>query len=228
MIAELRQKTVSINGKRTHIHKLKDLLIVSGMTSRQYRYLLKEIASGGDKYSKKKETLMRIYRHSRGTYGSPRLTAEMRKEGMTISRKTVAKMMVQLGVQGVPRPKMKKAAGPEGKAASNLMQRDFNASRPYEKMVTDVTEFNVCGSTIYLMTIKDLCDKRIIAYTISRHANCEMAIRTVMKMARELHVDATPMIHSDQGNIFTSIEYQDALRKLGISQSMSRLSLIHI
>ena len=59
MIAELRQKTVSINGKRTHIHKLKDLLIVSGMTSRQYRYLLKEIASGGDKHSKKKETLMK-------------------------------------------------------------------------------------------------------------------------------------------------------------------------
>jgi hypothetical protein len=50
VIAELRQKTVSINGKRTHIHKLKDLLIVSGMTSRRYRYLLKEIASGGDKY----------------------------------------------------------------------------------------------------------------------------------------------------------------------------------
>ncbi|MCY6525020.1 DDE-type integrase/transposase/recombinase, partial [Actinobacillus pleuropneumoniae] len=102
------------------------------------------------------------------------------------------------------------------------LQRDFHATAPNEKLVTDITEFKCAEGKLYLSPIKDLFNSEILAYDLARSPNFEQVMRMLKQAVAKLPKDAKPILHSDQGWQYQMADYQDMLRKHHIKQSMSR------
>lgn len=112
--------------------------------------------------------------------------------------------------------------GEVGKIAENLLNRDFQAEKPNQKWVTDVTEFNLFGQKLYLSPILDLYSRDLVSYTISEHPVLSM-VTSMLNKAFEKIPDGTDLIlHSDQGWQYQHKQYQRMLKQKGVRQSMSR------
>jgi transposase InsO family protein len=104
----------------------------------------------------------------------------------------------------------------------NVLDRNFEALQPNQKWVTDVTQYRVKDSWLYLSIIKDLCQNEIVAYNMSLRNDKDLVLQTFSK-AFEKEKDVTGLIvHSDQGSQYTSYDYHDMLPKVGAQISMSR------
>ena len=108
------------------------------------------------------------------------------------------------------------------KIAPNLLARDFHAERPNQKWVTDVTEFSLFGSKLYLSPVLDLYNGEIISYAISERANYRQVMRCWIKHSPRLPDSSGLILHSDQGWQYQNVRYQKRLLEKGIRQSMSR------
>lgn len=140
-------------------------------------------------------------------------------------KKRVHRIMKKLGIHAVIRKKKKKYASAKPETiAENKLNRDFNATTPNEKWVTDVTEFKVPGEKkkLYLSAILDLYDRYPVAYVIGTRNNNHLVFKTFDK-AMAANPDAKPLFHSDRGFQYTSKVFQRKLMKYKIKQSMSRV-----
>ena len=132
--------------------------------------------------------------------------------------------MNKLGLKGKQRKndKYHSYKGTVGRVADNLLKRDFYAEKPFEKIATDVTQFNVCNEKIYLSPVLDLFNNEVVSYSISTSPNLEQVREMLNGLFEKLPVDATPIFHSDQGWQYQHAEYQRLLAEHNIIQSMSR------
>lgn len=141
------------------------------------------------------------------------------------NKKRVKRLMDLMGIKSVIRRKKAKyiKAKPEI-TAENLLNRDFNATKPNEKWATDVTEFKVIGTAqkLYLSAIIDLYDRCIVSYVMSTRNDNNLVFRTY-EAAMEKYPEATPLFHSDRGFQYTSRVFRTKLESVGIIQSMSRV-----
>ena len=125
-----------------------------------------------DKYAKERAEITAIYQENQGRYGYRRIGMELRNRGFCLNHKTVQKLMKESGLKCMVRMKKYRSyRGEVGKIAPNLLARDFHAERPNQKWVTDVTEFSLFGSKLYLSPVLDLYNGEIISYAISERAN---------------------------------------------------------
>ena len=108
-----------------------------------------------------------------------------------------------------------------GKIADNLLARNFHATKPNEKWVTDVSEFKCTQGKLYLSPVKDLFNDEIIAYDVSRTPNFEQITRMMAQAVTRLD-GASPILHSDQGWQYQMAGFREICRHHGITQSMSR------
>ena len=106
--------------------------------------------------------------------------------------------------------------------AVHLLGRDFEADRPNQKWVTDVTEFSLFGQKLYLSPILDLCSRDIVSYAISDRPALSMVIEMLGKAFERVPDGTNLILHSDQGWQYQHRQYQRMLRKKGVRQSMSR------
>ena len=118
--------------------------------------------------------------------------------------------------------KYKSYRGEVGKAAPNILNRQFKADAPYTKLTTDVTEFKVCNEKVYLSPVLDMYNREIISYSISLSPNFTQTKEMLEKLFERLPKDANPMMHSDQGWQYRMKEYRQLLEEHNITQSMSR------
>lgn len=140
-------------------------------------------------------------------------------------QKRVHRIMKKLGIQAVIRKKKKKYTFSKPETiAENKLNRDFNASAPNEKWVTDVTEFKVPGEKkkLYLSAILDLYDRYPVAYVIGRRNDNQLVFKTFDK-AISANPKAKPLFHSDRGFQYTNKVFQRKLKNQGMEQSMSRV-----
>jgi putative transposase len=205
-----------------HDHKLSLLFEVSGLPKATYYYYVKRMDIH-DKYSEIKEQITVIFTENRGRFGYRRITLELHNRGYCINHKTVQKLMKLLGLFCMVRMKKYQSyKGEVGKIAPNLLERNFEADKPDQKWVTDVTEFSLFGQKLYLSPILDLCSRDLIAYTIVEKPALSM-VTDMVRLAFENLPDGTNLIlHSDQGWQYQHKHYQELLKDKGVSQSMSR------
>jgi transposase InsO family protein len=176
-----------------------------------------------DPYELAKDRITQIFNAHQGRYGYRRVHLELRNQQQYLNHKTVQKLMGQLGLKSLVRPKRYQSfKGNIGKAAPNLLERNFGASKPNEKWVTDVTEFNIKGERVYLSPILDLYNQEIVSYEIADRPQISSVIQMLQKAFKQLKPKDKPILHSDQGWQYQMGLYQQALRKQGITQSMSR------
>ena len=195
---------------------------LSGLARSTYYYYLKQ--PNIDKYECEKQEIQEIYNTNKGRYGYRRITIAMHNKGYVINHKTVQKLMKQLGLKGKQskNDKYHSYKGTVGKVADNLLKRNFYAEKPFEKITTDVTQFNVCDEKVYLSPVLDLFNNEVVSYSISTSPNLEQIREMLNGLFEKLPENATPIFHSDQGWQYQHAEYQRLLAEHNIIQSMSR------
>ncbi|PGT76191.1 MULTISPECIES: IS3 family transposase [Bacillaceae] len=205
-----------------HEFKVIDLVKVAGIARSTYYYWVKQM-DRPDKYKETKELIQGIFDEHQGRYGYRRITLELRNRGLKINHKTVRRLMNKMGLKCLVRMKKYQSyRGNIGKVAPNILERDFKASKPNEKLVTDVTEFHLHGEKLYLSPILDLYNGEIIAYNIEKRPVYRLVSEMLDKAFSRLNEGDTPILHSDQGWHYRMKHYQHALKEKGIIQSMSR------
>ncbi len=195
---------------------------LSGLSRSTFYYYLKH--ENTDKYEREKQDIVDIFNANKGRYGYRRVLIVLHNRGYSINHKTVLKLMKGLGLKGKQRKsgKYHSYRGEVGKVADNLLKRDFYASRPFEKLATDITQFNVCNDKVYLSPVMDLFNREIVSYSISLSPNLWQIREMLERLFKKLPPDVTPLFHSDQGWQYQHEEYQRLLAEHNITQSMSR------
>ena len=200
------------------------LLEVTRLPSSTYYYQLKEL-DGLDKDKDLKAEIQAIFTEHKGNYGYRRITLELRNRGHIVNHKKVQRLMKILGLSARIRRKRKYSSyqGEIGKKAENIIQRQFEASRPMEKCYTDVTEFAIPNSTqkLYLSPVLDGFNSEIIAFNLSCSPNLEQVKKMLEQAFTEKHYENT-ILHSDQGWQYQHDSYHRFLESKGIQASMSR------
>lgn len=176
-----------------------------------------------DKYSEVKSVITQIYHENKGRYGYRRVTMELHNRGYSINHKTVQRLMTELGLKCMIRiKKYKSYRGNIGKAAPNLLKRNFKSDKPNHKWVTDVTEFSLLGKKIYLSPILDLYNGEIISYNLSEKPTFQQTVDMLEKAFKKIPDGINLILHSDQGWQYQMKRYRYLLNQKGITQSMSR------
>ena len=176
-----------------------------------------------DKYDEVKEVITAIYHENKGRYGYRRITIELRNRDIVLNHKTVQCLMRELGL--VCRVRMKKYRsykGEKGTTADNELNREFQAEKPNQKWVTDVTEFRLFGQKLYLSPILDLCSGDIVTYTLSDSPNLLMVTTMLEQAFQKIPDNTNLLLHSDQGWHYRHKQYVKMLADKGVKQSMSR------
>ena len=206
-----------------HKYPLKELLRLSKLPRSTYYYYVKQ-SNKPSRYVELKENILEVYEKNGSRYGYRRILLGLRQKGIVINHKTVLKLMKSLDLRGKTRKndKYHSYKGEIGKIAENLLNREFEASKPYEKLTTDVTQFEVGNEKIYLSPVMDLYNREILSYSISLSPNLEQIREMLNGLYEKLPETATPIFHSDQGWQYQHSEYQSSLKEHNIVQSMSR------
>ena len=187
-----------------------------------FYYHLKALRSPG-KYDEVKCRIKEIYDENQGRYGYRRIALALRREGGALNHKVVQRLMNVLRLKAAIRVKRYSSwRGEHGRAADNILQRNFKASRPNEKWVTDVTEFAVNGRKLYLSPILDMFNGEIVSYDISTAPALPQVMNMLEKAFAKVKETKGIIFHSDQGWQYQHTYYQKTLKNHGIIQSMSR------
>ena len=200
------------------------LLNIIKLARSTYYYQLKQLDKS-DKNHDIKDEIQAIFTEHKGNYGYRRMTLELRNRGYIVNHKKIQRLMRVLGLSARIRRKRKYSSyqGEIGKKADNLIQRQFEASKPMEKCYTDVTEFAIPASSqkLYLSPVLDGFNSEIIAYNLSTSPNLIQVKDMLEQTFTEEHYENT-ILHSDQGWQYQHNFYHLFLESKGIQPSMSR------
>ena len=198
------------------------LLELKKMARSTFYYHMKNIGND-DKYKYVKDKIATIFHKHKGRYGYRRVTLELRKDFHGINHKTVKRLMDELGLKcEVRKVRYRSYKGDVGKTVSNVINRDFTADRPLQKVATDVTQINIGGSKIYLSPVLDMFNGEILSYVISESPNLKMVMDMLNQLYDEVGSTEGMLMHSDQGWHYQHAAYQRSLKNHHIIQSMSR------
>ena len=165
-----------------------------------------------------------IHACSRGTYGAPRIHAELRLgRGLRCSRKRVARLMRDARLCGIYRRRWRRA-GPVAPVHEDLVRRRFVADAPDRLWLTDITEHPTREGKVYLAAVLDVYARRIVGWSIADHLRSELVVDALeMARWRRRPVPGQTVLHSDRGAQYTSWAFGHRLRAAGLLGSMGRV-----
>ncbi len=167
----------------------------------------------------------RLFRAHRGTYGSPRITADLREAGWQVSENTVAALMREQGLAARRKKKRRSTTRP-GKGrwrAADLIKRDFPADKLNTKWYGDGTEIKTSEGKLYLASVMDMASRRVLGFAVGEHHDAQLAYSAlVMAVAVRGGQVAGVIMHTDRGSEYTAGLVRQACTRLSISQSMGR------
>jgi putative transposase len=171
------------------------------------------------------ERIRAAHEASRQTYGSPRITAELKGGGVRVCRNTVAKWMRKADLRPRRRRKFVPATTDSNHdlpIAPNRLDRDFAASAPNRKWVCDLTYIWTDQGWLYLATVMDLFSRRIVGWSMQDHLRTSLTSQALTMALQARKPQPGLLHHSDRGVQYASEEYQRLLKMHGIVCSMSR------
>lgn len=170
------------------------------------------------------EHIRRIHKKSRKTYGSPRVHAELRSEGIVINHKRVARLMRLEGLYG--RRMRRKVSTTDSKhdypIAPNLLNRQFHADAPDTKWVADITYIPTCEGWLYLAAVLDLYSRKIVGWSMNARITADLVENALRMALYERQPDPGLLHHSDRGSQYASEQIRQILAANRIEVSMSR------
>ena len=162
-----------------------------------------------------------IHERSRGTYGAPRIHAELSAEGTPVSRKRVARVMRAAGLAGVSRRKGPRTTrrDPQGRPAPDLVERCFEAEAPDRLWVADITYVATDAGFMYLAIVLDVFSRRVVGWAMANHLRTELVLDALDMAVGQRRPDSV-IHHSDQGFQYTSLAFGERCRRWGVASSM--------
>jgi putative transposase len=162
-----------------------------------------------------------IHRESRGTYGVPRIHAELAAQGMPVGRKRVARLMRAAGLQGISRRKAfaTTVRDETARPAPDLVDRQFTAAGPDRLWVADITYVPTWGGFLYLAVVLDAWSRRVVGWAMETHLRTGLVLAALdMAVAQRRPTDV--IHHSDQGCQYTSVAFGQRCTEAGVRPSM--------
>lgn len=166
-----------------------------------------------------------IHQRSRGTYGSPRVHAELRSIGIRCGRKRVARLMRRLGIRGCLRGRRKRTTrrAKHTVPAADLVSRDFTATAPDKLWTADITYVGTDEGFLYLAFVLDAYSRKLVGWAMESHLRTELVL-DALQMALWRRAPSPGLIHhSDQGVQYTSLSFGKRLEEVGVVPSMGRV-----
>lgn len=166
-----------------------------------------------------------IHRKSRGTYGVPRVLAELLAEGHRVGKDRVGRLMREQGLSGTPKRRFRPTttdSDHDDRVAENLLDRKFTASGPNQAWVGDITYLPTKQGWVYLAVVLDLFSRKVVGWALRSHMRTELCLSALQQAAVARDPAPGLLQHTDRGSQYTSDEYQGALEAIGAIPSMSR------
>jgi putative transposase len=162
-----------------------------------------------------------IHECSRGTYGVPRIHAELAAAQVHVGRKRIARLMRRAGLQGASRRKWiaTTVRTPDARPAPDLVKRRFSAEAPDRLWVADITYIATWAGFLFLAVVLDVFSRRVVGWAMENHLRTELIIQA-LNMALEQRRPAEVIHHSDQGTQYTSIAFGTRCEEMGVRPSM--------
>lgn len=170
------------------------------------------------------QEVVKVHEASRRTYGSPRVFAELRRQGSRVGRHRVARMMRKQGLVGRMKRRFRRTtdSAHEHPIAENLLARQFQASAPGQAWVADITYLWTDEGWLHLAVVIDLYSRRVVGWAMEDHLRTELALKA-LRMALATRPPQGQLIHhSDRGTQYASNDYRGMLEANGVTASMSR------
>jgi putative transposase len=157
-------------------------------------------------------------------YGSPRVTAALRKAGRRVGHNRVARIMRENGLQARPKRRFRVTtkADPSAAAAENLLARNFAVPAVNRVWVSDITYIATTEGWLYLAVVLDLCSRRVVGWSMSSRLGTELVLRALWMAVLRRRPPKGLLFHSDRGSQYTSHAFRKDLEYAGMRQSMSR------
>ena len=167
------------------------------------------------------ETIRSIHAESDGTYGAPRVHADLPAKGSSASLNRVARVMREAGIRGVSRRKWPRTTvrGEDARPAADLVDRNFTARGPDQVWVADITYIPTSSGFVYLAIVLDVWSRRVVGWAMETHLRTELVLKA-LDMAAWRRRPKGVIHHSDQGTQYTSLAFGRRCDALGVRPSM--------
>lgn len=171
-----------------------------------------------------------VYESSRRVYGAPKVHAELRRRGVRVSRKRVARVMRENGWAGATRGCAKrpkggaKPAAPQANAAPDLVRRDFSADGPNRAWFADITYVRTHQGWLYLAAVMDIWSRMFVGWSMSGRMTAELADDALKMAIARRRPPAGCVHHSDHGSQYVSLLLGKTMREAGVRPSMGAIS----
>ncbi|MEU5190161.1 IS3 family transposase [Streptomyces klenkii] len=208
-------------------HGVKRLCTVLGIARSSFYYWRKTAPGRAARQAADVKLAARIravHRESDGTYGVPRITAELREDGEQVNHKRIARVMRTIGLAGVRLRRRHRTTVPDPAAAKapDRIGRDFTAEEVNTKYVGDITYLSVGGGKFcYLATVIDLASRRLAGWALADHMRTQLVIDALAAAERTRGSLKGAIMHTDHGAQYTSRALADACHRAGVLQSMN-------
>jgi putative transposase len=197
--------------------------IVGISRSSYHRWQNREASQRRTEEIKLVEMIRYYYSLGRGSYGIPRITASLRKAGILVNKKRVARLMRINKIKAKTKRRFKKTTLQDKKAEfnKNLLNQDFSSSGKNKIWTSDITYLWTKEGWLYLCVIMDIYSRKIIGWSIGNKITSELVTKSLqMAITQRDKVEAV-IFHSDRGSQYTSAEVRAMLKENSITQSMS-------
>ena len=172
-----------------------------------------------------KRDIEKIFEGSRRTYGSPRVHKILIGYGHNVGEDTVARYMHQMGLKAKQKKRHKVRttdSNHDHPIAKNIINRDFTASRPNQKWLSDITYIRTGEGWLYLTGILDLFSRKIVGWSFSESLAHQGVLDALAMACQNRNPQEQLIFHSDRGVQYACTEFREELKKLKFTQSMSR------
>lgn len=207
--------------KEFDIEKMAEILEVS--RSGYYDFLSRGKSKNELANEKLKERIKNIHKKSRGVYGSPRVHSELKAEGEVCSRRRVARLMKEEGIQAKMRKKWKKTTCVDEKAkpSANYLNQNFTTNEPNRVWVSDITYIWTAEGWLYVAIVMDLFSRKIVGLSMKERLGTALVSEALKQAIFRRDIKEGLMHHSDKGSQYTSNEFRELAASHGIKLSMS-------
>jgi len=168
-----------------------------------------------------KAQIVEIHRCSRGTYGSPRVHAELQDQGIRVGRERVARLLREAGLEGISgrRRRSTTRRDPDAQPAPDRVDRDFSANKPNHLWVSDIKYVPTQRGYLHLAVTVDAFSRRVVGWAMASHLRTELVL-DALNMAIGQRCPEGVIHHSDQGSQYTSVAFGKRCREAGVRPSM--------
>jgi len=170
------------------------------------------------------EQVRQVHQRSRGFYGSPRVVGQLRREGVAVGRRRVARLMREARLQGRSARLYRRSKVGQRAFFAGVpnQQRELNVRAPNQLWLGDVTYLRVSGQWRYLAAVMDRHSRRIVGWSLSVRRDAALTSGALRRSLRNRQPAAGLIFHSDRGIEYAAFEFRDQLAQRGIVQSMNR------